>query len=615
MLPFPQPREAMRAVADRVRGVLFWRPGQRLSRRHRLALIGPLIRRFAKRSLALCVLALVTIGCSGALADQPVSSSLRGGVVPLTVVNSGSAVRAYARVAINGRTYFFVVDTGAAQTVIETKFASALGLPSEGPAFTTVSFGSCRGSALPVLVSNWRLGRVQLPPSVIAESNIQTGVEKVDGRPVIGLLGSDVLSLFGRATFEFHQQRLMLGPNAPMGGRVVKFTALHIPGGGYAELTKMRINGKPVTFLVDTGAGLTYINGQSARQLRLERLGRSGRIGGANGCSETVHFVGLDDWSMGGMTLPSTYALAGSVALIKGSSIHGLLGPDVLAEYRRVTFDFIHERLVMQGPPRYTATIRDIKPGSPVTPEVLAGADERLAQTTLADQVAALRRGGGWSRGGMAGEGLQKCAATASSALHLTGRANSATLSYDHGMQLRLEDYLYSDAAAAKRAFRSLRSKDAETCIENFLVANTSEHHLNGTVDVIAPKSVRAGDQARAAAIIVPLTYGGRAFRNYDDYVVARKGRVIVVISTAAGATTLSYDVKLDRWITQLPSTERAGRPKSTRPRQATTTGLPIARNRDAASLKTGSIPGQSDWVVLSRQAGRWGLARKWEFR
>jgi len=134
-------------------------------------------------------------------------------------------------------------------------------------------------------------------------------------------------------------------------------------------------------------------------------------------------------------------------------------------------------------------------------------------------------------------------------------------------VQLRLEDYLYSDAAAAKRAFRSLRSKDAETCIEKFIVANIEKHHLNGTVDVIAPKSVRAGDQARAAAIIVPLTYGSRASRNYDDYVVARKGRVILALSTASGDTALSYDVKLARWIAQLTSTEQAGVPEGTQPR------------------------------------------------
>jgi hypothetical protein len=328
--------------------------------------------------------------------------------------------------------------------------------------------------------------------------------------------------------------------------------------------------------LVDTGAGLTYINGQSARQLHLERLGWSGKVGGANGCPETVHAVGIDDWSMGRMTLPLTYALAGPVVLTKGSIIHGVLGPDVLAAYRRVTFDFTHERLVIQGPPRYSAKIRDTKPGSPVTPDVPSGADARLARTTLADQVAALRQGGGWSAGGIAGEGLMNCAATASGARDLTGRANSSTLSYDHGMQLRLEDYLYSDAAAAKRAFRSLRSKTAETCIEKFIVARTRTNYPVGSVDVIAPKSVRAGDQARAAAIIVPVTYRGRVVRNYDDYVLARKGRDIVAVSTAASGTVLSYDVKLTRWIAQLASTEQAGRPKGTRAGQTTWTRYPL---------------------------------------
>lgn len=318
-----------------------------------------LIPRSFKSGLVLSVVALITAACSGSLTHRPATRILSGGAVPLTVVNSGYAVRAYTRVTINGRTYFFVVDTGAARTVVTPQTASALGLPKHGARLKERSIG-CAGSAQPVLISHWRLGGIRLPPTVVAESNIHLDGQKVDGQPVVGLLGSDVLRQFGRATFQFHQHRMILGETAPMGGKAVNFTALHTATGAYAELVRVKINGKPVRLLVDTGAGLTFIDAPSARLLRLQRLGWSGRINSVNGCTVPAHSVLIKQWTMGDLTIPATYAIAGPIALkYKGLIIHGLLGPDVLSTYRQVTFDFTNRRLVILGPPKYFAIDRD----------------------------------------------------------------------------------------------------------------------------------------------------------------------------------------------------------------------------------------------------------------
>ncbi len=54
--------------------------------------------------------------------------------------------------------------------------------------------------------------------------------------------------------------------------------------------------------------------------------------------------------------------------------------------------------------------------------------------------------------------------------------------------------------------------------------------------------------------------------REYNDYVYARNGRLILRIGTAAPAANLSYDVQLAGWIMQLPSTVRAARPEGWNP-------------------------------------------------
>jgi predicted aspartyl protease len=325
----------------------------------RLQSRGLLVRRSFKNGFVLSVVAVITAGCSGSLTHRPATRILSGGTVRLTVVYGGYAVRAYTRVTINGRTYFFAVDTGAARTVVTSQTASALGLPKHGATFRARSIG-CAGSAQPVLISHWRLGGIPLPPTAVAESNIHLYGAKVDGQPVAGLLGSDVLRQFGRATFQFHQQRLILGQTAPMRGKAVKFIALDPATGGYEEVIKVKINGRPVRLFVDTGAELTYIDAPSARLLRLQRLGWSGRIKSVYGCTVPAHSVAIKQWTMGHLTIPATYAVAAPLAFkYKGVIVQGLLGPDVLSTYRQVTFDFTNRRLVILGPPKYFAIDRD----------------------------------------------------------------------------------------------------------------------------------------------------------------------------------------------------------------------------------------------------------------
>jgi hypothetical protein len=186
-------------------------------------------------------------------------------------------------------------------------------------------------------------------------------------------------------------------------------------------------------------------------------------------------------------------------------------------------------------------------------------ADGRLVRRTLGEQVSALRRGQTWHIIGRTETQFSlTCPASAPAQTDLTADASSPEIYY-HSLQLWVEDYLYLDALAAKRASLSLASKGAEACIEQFLVDELQKPYQVGTAGVNAPKSVRAGTEARAAQSILRITYKGQVFRDYLDSVFAREGRAIVeVVATAPEVAQLSYDVKLTQWITQLASTEHA---------------------------------------------------------
>jgi predicted aspartyl protease len=308
--------------------------------------------RSLKGLLAVSAVALTVAGCGlGHTTRRP----LKGGVVPVTVVREGLGVRVYARLTIKGRTYLFLVDSGATNTVMDTEVASALRLPRHGPEEVSHPLG-CTAPVEPVLVSHWRLGPIVLPPMIVGAASVGEYNLKVDDMPVAGLLGSDVLEQFGKATFEFGRHRLILGSGAPVRGHAEKLSVLHNESFGYAELVRVEIHGAPASLLVDTGASISGIDGRLAQRLKLSRLGHAGKVSGATGCTEQVHPVAIRHWRLGHLSLPSTYAVAGAMSFRYGPVVaRGLFGADILSTFRRVTFEFAPRQLLILDQPLFPA--------------------------------------------------------------------------------------------------------------------------------------------------------------------------------------------------------------------------------------------------------------------
>jgi predicted aspartyl protease len=124
------------------------------------------------------------------------------------VTTSQHETLALVPVRINGRGPFpFAVDTGASSSLIDARLAQKLRLPDEG---TTGLLSGVAGSAhgTRTTLRDWSIGGVRLPSGPIASLRL-TGP---DGKGPAGLLGSDVLSRFGKVAVDYEHSRLILDP-------------------------------------------------------------------------------------------------------------------------------------------------------------------------------------------------------------------------------------------------------------------------------------------------------------------------------------------------------------------------------------------------------------------
>jgi predicted aspartyl protease len=126
--------------------------------------------------------------------------------VAVKVVTSHGAVLAVAPVRLQGGGPFaFIVDSGAAMSVVDTAVARRLGLQVQSGG--QASGVSCQTDTGTVRISRWAVGNVALPGSTLTTVDLP-GSRK--GQGLQGLLGSDRLSTFGAVALDYTHQKLLL---------------------------------------------------------------------------------------------------------------------------------------------------------------------------------------------------------------------------------------------------------------------------------------------------------------------------------------------------------------------------------------------------------------------
>ena len=171
---------------------------------------------------------------------------------------------------VAGKPSIFVVDTGATDSVLTTRFVQAAGLTSQFTGSSVSGIGGTNISRL-VIAATLTIGSAT-GRDVIFDEIPYLAIHRPNGLPVDGLFGGDFLSNY--------DVDLDLGAE-----RIGIYWTAHCDGGDFHPLgrnafsvpmdrplptrasVEVHVDGQPLTFLLDSGASTTFLSARSASLL------------------------------------------------------------------------------------------------------------------------------------------------------------------------------------------------------------------------------------------------------------------------------------------------------------------------------------------------------------
>jgi predicted aspartyl protease len=261
-----------------------------------------------------------------------------------------------APVCIDGRGPFhLLLDTGADRTAISHSVARELHLVPSGFIHTFVGVGRpLQGQA--VHVKTWALGPIPLAPQQVYVFHLalKSGVD--------GLLGSDVLSRFGTIRLDYDESQLVVagpeGPSLPShtvtgrpdGELPAAFSAFDPQAtlpltvttfeGAVAATAPVSVHSTSLAFDVDTGSAISALATSKVAHLGLTKTRDRVEVEGI-GSTVSARLERVKSWTVGTFRLvPQELASIRLPNDITGPNLDGILGADVLSQFRAVTLDY-----------------------------------------------------------------------------------------------------------------------------------------------------------------------------------------------------------------------------------------------------------------------------------
>jgi predicted aspartyl protease len=258
--------------------------------------------------------------------------------------------------------YDFIIDTGAAGTLVTTQLARRLGLPVAGP---SVSFGGagCRGTTHAVRLPSLSVGG-RIDPGGSAYTIHARGL----GGPnqPQGALGASTLAALGALRLDYRHRELGIGPPIVTHARLPIARHSDIPATWLARRPRIRAplalvrRGEglmlrtivtlgdlpPQAWLPDTGAQFSILDRSVARTAQLSYLRRP--VVQPSSCSTRplyTHLAWSGSWHLDGQRLrPQALQVTG---LRDTVLVDGIIGAKTFAEYGSDVFDWGGRQLLL----------------------------------------------------------------------------------------------------------------------------------------------------------------------------------------------------------------------------------------------------------------------------
>ncbi|HEV2764636.1 MAG TPA: aspartyl protease family protein [Pyrinomonadaceae bacterium] len=299
--------------------------------------------------------------------------------VPFEVVNNRPIVRVH--VNDSKEPLRFVVDTGAGMCVISDEAADRLNLrPVARGGMARAVGGGGRFEIVYGFLNSLQLGEARVESVPVYIRRFFNPQEKIDGYVGLSVVGK-YLTTFDYAGGAMTMLRDSERERAEAELRAAPLTAaphIEIPirmtsSGFWSGEVKIEGVGKPLNFIVDTGATISVVStALAAREEMLARFAQpSARLTvfGAAGVTPDVQVLSLPRVQLGALTRSNVRAAVLDMDAINetaGFEQTGILGGNVLSDYR-VIFDFSRS-VVRLEPARATPTPAEA--ATPVAPAV-----------------------------------------------------------------------------------------------------------------------------------------------------------------------------------------------------------------------------------------------------
>jgi hypothetical protein len=262
---------------------------------------------------------------------------------------------------IGDRTYFFLIDTGAAELVVDASLVDSLHLPRYGEEEGTFAGGRKRPYLL-TRVSSFTLGDFTFTDLPATSVDLSRFAAAAGGRTVSGIIGT-LLFMRCRATLDYPGGALMLERTSATANAQSESTdssrvtlPLWIARDHYL-LTLGRIGKAPESlWFVDTGLAGAAITAPETTLIEAgfpvpDTSSASNGMGG--GGPVKIRPFPVDRFALGGTSQTGLYGVYGAFpATLErgfGYRIAGIISHAYLRAYR-VTFDFAAHQLVLQKP-------------------------------------------------------------------------------------------------------------------------------------------------------------------------------------------------------------------------------------------------------------------------